>query len=434
MKLIHIYKRYFFYILLVAICLFGTYLEILKIFSWDELEHIHSSFLIYKGQVPFTDFFQHHPPIFWYLYSPLFYIIENTWYRLLAIKVISIGIGFINLFLLYKISQKYLPGTWALVPIPLVFSTVVFLHNGMEIRPDNLMLTCLLISIIKFELFLRNQRMRDILLAGLLLGISFVILPKTLLYIPIFIVSIIVIGIQQKKSFTSISKATFLFTITTLFPIVLFVVALIPFKILPYYYFFNWTLNLAFQDVFSVTKTFFELFPLYRIFFLLAIVALMYVCTRYKYATNKSSYILLVILAVFTVCILPFSFRSPYTQYFLPFVYISSIPLSIALRDLYVLYRHNITKILSFILFCLLISPLFFYEKDYIKDFNFFLQAKQVLDEQEASKPEYRHLKVQDNYNLFTTSHSFYWFSEHAQKTIKRLDEEKRVPSSIPRP
>jgi len=33
----------------------------------DNIEHIHSSFLIAQGQVPYRDFFQHHNPLMWYL-------------------------------------------------------------------------------------------------------------------------------------------------------------------------------------------------------------------------------------------------------------------------------------------------------------------------------------------------------------------------------
>lgn len=40
----------------------------------DEIEHLHSAWLVSKGLVPFRDFFQHHPPFFWWVLAlPLFF-------------------------------------------------------------------------------------------------------------------------------------------------------------------------------------------------------------------------------------------------------------------------------------------------------------------------------------------------------------------------
>ena len=42
----------------------------------DNIEHIHSSFLIAIGQVPYRDFFQHHNPLLWYIFAPLTKLFE----------------------------------------------------------------------------------------------------------------------------------------------------------------------------------------------------------------------------------------------------------------------------------------------------------------------------------------------------------------------
>ena len=38
----------------------------------DEIEHAHAGWLVYKGLIPFTDFFQHHNPVLWIILAPLF--------------------------------------------------------------------------------------------------------------------------------------------------------------------------------------------------------------------------------------------------------------------------------------------------------------------------------------------------------------------------
>ncbi|HWQ27408.1 MAG TPA: hypothetical protein VNN12_00100, partial [Dehalococcoidia bacterium] len=40
-------------------------------FNPDELEHVHASWCIAKGMVPYRDFFEHHTPWLWYLLAPL---------------------------------------------------------------------------------------------------------------------------------------------------------------------------------------------------------------------------------------------------------------------------------------------------------------------------------------------------------------------------
>src|SRR5262245_48636551 len=33
----------------------------------DEFEHLHSAYLVSRGQTPYVDFFEHHPPLGYYL-------------------------------------------------------------------------------------------------------------------------------------------------------------------------------------------------------------------------------------------------------------------------------------------------------------------------------------------------------------------------------
>src|SRR5262249_17869013 len=37
----------------------------------DELEHVHAAWLVSKGQTPYVDFFEHHPPLFYFTLAPV---------------------------------------------------------------------------------------------------------------------------------------------------------------------------------------------------------------------------------------------------------------------------------------------------------------------------------------------------------------------------
>ncbi|MBU0761569.1 MAG: hypothetical protein KKD39_00955, partial [Candidatus Altiarchaeota archaeon] len=39
---------------------------------FDDVENLHASWLVYRGYIPYRDFFEHHTPLTWYVLSPLF--------------------------------------------------------------------------------------------------------------------------------------------------------------------------------------------------------------------------------------------------------------------------------------------------------------------------------------------------------------------------
>ena len=38
---------------------------------FDTVEHIYASWLVSEGKQPYKDFFEHHNPLLWYLFSPV---------------------------------------------------------------------------------------------------------------------------------------------------------------------------------------------------------------------------------------------------------------------------------------------------------------------------------------------------------------------------
>ena len=70
MKIKNIEK--FLYVVLFLVISISLYL-----YGWviksngDNVEHLHTSWLIWQGGIPYRDFFQHHNPLIWYIFSPL---------------------------------------------------------------------------------------------------------------------------------------------------------------------------------------------------------------------------------------------------------------------------------------------------------------------------------------------------------------------------
>ena len=69
-----------FFVVLSALRIFYA-----KNYLVDTYEHIHASWLVSTGLVPYRDFFEHHHPLLWYVLSPLvkwFYLDVNILYIL----------------------------------------------------------------------------------------------------------------------------------------------------------------------------------------------------------------------------------------------------------------------------------------------------------------------------------------------------------------
>ena len=57
----------------------------------DTLEHVHSSWLVWSGKIPYKDFFQHHNPLLWYVGAPLVGFYEYSLRAVDAVNVLHNG-------------------------------------------------------------------------------------------------------------------------------------------------------------------------------------------------------------------------------------------------------------------------------------------------------------------------------------------------------
>lgn len=417
-------------LLMIFFLIYACYVQLQKPFGWDELEHIHSVYLVHSGSIPYRDFFQHHHPLMWYVYAPIFTIFTNKIIALWMIKIISIGIGICNLALLYFISRFYISSqAFRLLGIILSLTSIIFVFNEMEIRPDNLMLTFILIGYYSLLKYLKKGKNSFIILTGLSIGISFLFLQKAIVFIAIFNL-ILIIEYSLSKKLKKLIHTLLLFNGMMLLPILLFLGFIYTSGIWREYFFYNWTLNSIFDDVFSIGRTFKEFTVFNTGFFILFIGVLGYSVINFSSILKKQSLrILLVtsglyILSLFTIT------RSPYSQYLLSIVFFGSILISYVIEKNYV--PRNLTHM--FIIGILLIIcslPVFTYQSFKIKDYTFAKELEEIKSVMEKSETEREGMRIQEDMNLFFIGHKYYWFSPEGQRTIKRLEMENNLPDGI---
>lgn len=403
------------------------FLQLQKPFSWDELEHLHATYLVSLGKLPYRDFFEHHHPLLWYLAMPFFRVTTQTYLLLISVKVISIGVGLINLYILFiltgKFSSKHL---FQVLAIVVAGSSVPFLLNGMEYRPDNVMLTNILLSFLFLINYFESKKMKSLFLCGFFLAVAFLFLQKAIFFIFAANISILTAAAIEKR-FKIILKELAVLNLCLLLEVLFFTVLLERFDLWNQYYFFNWTLNAFFEDSFSLIKTFKEFFlPDYG-FFLLFLIA--YTILWLQLITKKlhAKDILLFIWLTVSVLLLVIS-RSPYSQYFLPLSFFGSLCLINCFEN----FKVNQDIFFSTLLMALL--PLVFFKSNYIHSYTFAKQADEIVKKRDTQPQNLSEESVQKSLNIFQETYEFYWFSPEAQKTIKTLDRQNKVPNKVPLP
>ena len=56
----------------------------------DEFEHLHAAWLVSQGQTPYTDFFEHHTPLFYYVGAPLLTLAKPSFDTILDMRLLAL--------------------------------------------------------------------------------------------------------------------------------------------------------------------------------------------------------------------------------------------------------------------------------------------------------------------------------------------------------
>lgn len=166
------------------LCLAGMFLGLfawchLKGWSHDEVENVHAGWLVYKGHIPYTDFFHHKPPFYWHFISLYFqHAGENLdvmlWARHWMLATFLIAVLFT--FLLGRELYDEWSG-WAAAGI--LACNALIHYPAIEPREQGWMLAFLMMGLYVFlRAWRRTFPWHQGLLAGLLLGAAYALHPR----------------------------------------------------------------------------------------------------------------------------------------------------------------------------------------------------------------------------------------------------------------
>src|SRR5262245_8040993 len=165
-------------------------------FDPDEFEHAHDAWLMWKGMVPYKDFFEHHTPWYYYVLRPFYHWIqvdasfENAHRFLLAARGLSFVLTALATYLVYRIGRVWRDARTGLVAALFYVAQPVVLQKTIEMRPDVLALPFFLGGLV---LLLRGLErgtdsaapdLRRFLAAGLSVGAAIMCTQKMMFVLP----------------------------------------------------------------------------------------------------------------------------------------------------------------------------------------------------------------------------------------------------------
>lgn len=153
----------------------------------DDIEHIHSSWLVWQGKVPYKDFFQHHNPLLWYLFAPLTGFFAYNLTVLDIVRIISTVVMFGSLFVAARIIQKFISENWyaGIIGVASVFPSYI-IFSGQDFRPDNYMTLAFMLGMYWFFMYLQKSGLKYLVFSFFSMFIAFMFMQKVVFMLAFF--------------------------------------------------------------------------------------------------------------------------------------------------------------------------------------------------------------------------------------------------------
>ena len=198
-------SRIFYYWVIFLITFMWT--TFVKSLNGDEVEHLHFAYLVGSGQTPYIDFFQHHLPLIWYLFSFIFYV-PTFLGKIIISKIIISAIWTFTVYLLDTFSNNRYSLAFTLL--------IVLIHpwyDYLQIRPE-VILAPLLIYFV--NLFQKPGSLKPSWLLAIVIVFSLYLTPR--FYLILFLLGIyLIISVKYNKSLKLLLKTFLFFLLSLLF-------------------------------------------------------------------------------------------------------------------------------------------------------------------------------------------------------------------------
>jgi hypothetical protein len=196
---IFLYAAVFLLVLVYSGC--RLWLLEIRCFDQDEFEHLHGAWLIFKGLLPYRDYFEHHTPWLHFLLAPFYYFFDVEKnvrdafaFLFFARRLMWLLTGIILLFT-FLLGNLWRNARVAYVGMLFLVNTQVFSSKTLEIRPDVLAAVCWLVCLVivvravQSEKAVHSQTQWQFAWSGAFLGAGIMATQKVLFALPGFAIA-----------------------------------------------------------------------------------------------------------------------------------------------------------------------------------------------------------------------------------------------------
>jgi hypothetical protein len=154
-------------------------MSIYKIFTPDEMFHMHSSWLVTHGYLPFKDFFTMVAPTFHFILAPLFVLLPPSSFVLIIARQAMFLISVTCLFFVYKLSRREMSPFFSLAAVLFTGTAIFYMDRMIEVRYDAIPIT-IYVTVAFLLTFPRRTSLLRYTVTGALIGLAISITQKAI--------------------------------------------------------------------------------------------------------------------------------------------------------------------------------------------------------------------------------------------------------------
>ncbi|MBR5154357.1 MAG: glycosyltransferase family 39 protein [Alphaproteobacteria bacterium] len=214
----------------------------------DDVEHLHSAWLVLQGKIPYIDFFQHHNPLLWYIFAPLMKVFAYDLAVFDMVRIISTIFMLLTIFVSSLIAKRFMTGSWgaSLLGVVAVFPSYV-IYSGNDFRPDNYMIFSFVVGLYYFFCYLDEKKVNSLVKSFAFFIISFFFMQKIVFTLCVVGGVCIYLLVKKEIKLNDFLKAI----IIPLICLIIFASWLLYHDMLERYWLSNYIFNLYIPDVYS---------------------------------------------------------------------------------------------------------------------------------------------------------------------------------------
>ena len=182
--------------LLASLVLFMARVPLLFVrkFDQDEFEHIHAAWNIFRGQVMYVDFFEHHPPLIHYLLQLPLYMTGESLSTLFVSRMLMLPFVAGIFGLTYLIARSVCGSLVGALSVLLLSTMIMFWEKSLEVRPDVPMTFFWLLALHTLVASRHRGELAAYIRSGMCLALSMLFLPKCIFGYFALVIGICVLG------------------------------------------------------------------------------------------------------------------------------------------------------------------------------------------------------------------------------------------------